>query len=52
MGGMDLNKVEPDLFASFDSCNESVLDTLYVVLGHRDGICVVRGEGYVARTIN
>ena len=52
MSGMDLNEVEPDLFASFNSYNESVFDALYVVLGHRDRLRVARSEGDVTRTVN
>jgi len=52
MSSMDLDEVEPDLLATFNGCNESVFDALYIVLGHRDGLRVTQGEGYVARTVN
>ena len=52
MGGVNLDEVESDLLGSFNGCNESIFDTLYVVLGHRDGFRVIRSEGYVARTVN
>ena len=52
MGGMNLNEVESDLFASFNGCDESVFNALYVVLGHRDGFRVICSEGYITRTVN
>ena len=52
MSGMDLNEVESDLFASFDGCDESVFNALYVILGHRDGFRVICGKGYITRTVN
>lgn len=52
MGRVDLDKVESDLLASLDGCDESVFYALYVVLGHRDGFRVIRGEGYVTWTVN
>ena len=52
MSGMDLDKVEPDLLASFNGCNKSVFDTLYIVFGHRNGFSVILGEGYIAWTVN
>jgi len=36
MSGMDIDEVEPDLFASFNGCNESIFDALYASHGHRD----------------
>ena len=52
MRGVNLDEVESDLLGSFNGCDESILDALYVVLGHRDGFRVIRGEGYIARTMN
>lgn len=52
MGRMDLDEVESDLLASFDGGDESILNPLNVVLGHRDGLRVIIPVGDVARTIN
>ena len=52
MSGVDLDEIKPDLLASLNGCNESVFDTLYFVLGHRNGLRVTIGEGHVARAVN
>jgi len=52
MGGMNLDEVESGLFAPFGSSDPGIFDASDVILSHRSGLRVVRGEGNVARTIN